>query len=244
MRDFFFPLTLIRGNIISRPNRFVMMVLLSTSMGDSVVKCYCPSTGRIGDIVFNNVPCLVSKNSGINTEWTVEAIFVHDKWIGINQTSINRHIEYFLGQGELKDIVGDRAFKREKKIGDAMIDFSSVDNFLLEVKMPLISLLNRNTDYSSFNSFDRFIKHFNVLRENVEKGNRSVVLLCYMYDAEPFVAPSLNKTNEIIHEAARKATSQGVETWQVNLSIDENKISLLKFFQLHLNGRVGVDILV
>ena len=54
----------------------------------------------------------------------------------------------------------------------------------------------------------------------------------------------LYKTNKVIHEAARKATNQGVETWQVNLSIDENKISLLKFFQLHLNGRVGVDILV
>ena len=244
MRDFFFPLKLIQGNIISRPNRFVMMVLLSTSVGDAVVKCYCPSTGRIGDIVFNNVPCLVSKNSGINTEWTVEAIFVHDKWVGINQTSINRHIEYFLGQGELKDIVGDRAFKREKKIGDARIDFSSVDNFLVEVKMPLISLLNRSTDYSSFNSFDRFIKHFNVLRENAEKGNKSVVLLCYMYDAVPFSPPPITNSTRVIHDAADRARDGGVETWQINLSIDDRRVSLLTYFRLHLEGRVGVDILV
>ena len=240
MKDFVFPLKLIGGNIVSRPNRFVMMVDIE---GD-VHKSYCPSTGRIGDVVFSNIPCLVSKNRGIKTEWTVEAIFVHEKWVGINQTSINRYIEYFLGQGELQSIVGNRVFKREKKIGDARIDFASEDNFLLEVKMPLISLLNRSTDYSSFNSFDRFIKHFNVLRDNAEKGNNSVVALCYMYDADPFVAPSLNNSNRTIHEAATKARDQGVKTWQINLSIDENKVSLLKFFPLHMDGRVGVDILV
>lgn len=240
MRDLIFVNKLLKGVIESRPNRFVMIVKIN----DEIQKCYCPSTGRIGDIVFSNIPCLVSQNNGVKTSKTVEAIFAHDKWVGINQTSINRHIEYFLGQGELQGIVGDRVFKREKKIGNARIDFASEDSFLLEVKMPLISLLSRSTDYSSFNSFDRFIKHFNVLRENAEKGNRSIVLLCYMYDADPFVAPTLNKTNRTIHEAAFRASEQGVETWQVNLSIDENKISLLKFFQLHLNGRVGIDVLV
>lgn len=240
MRDLFFPLRLLRGNIISRPNRFVMMVELE----DVVTKCYCPSTGRIGDIVFSNIPCLVSKNRGIKTEWTVEAIFAHDKWIGINQTSVNRYIEYFLGQGEFGIIVGDREFKREKKIGDARIDFASEDNFLVEVKMPLISLLNRHTDYSSFTSFDRFIKHFEVLRKNVENGNRSIVLLSYMYNAEPFVPPPITRESRAIHEAASRASDQGVETWQVNLSIDEDKVSLINFFQLFLRGRVGVDILV
>jgi sugar fermentation stimulation protein A len=239
--DLFFDKKLTKGLIMERPNRFVMKVRVN---GDILQKAYCPSTGRIGDIVFNDVPCLLSENKGNNTLWTVQAIYVYDKWIGINQIAINEYIDFFLKQGELRGIVGDRFFRREKKIGNVRIDFASEDNFLLEIKMPLISLLNRHTDYSSFNSFGRFIKHFDTLKENSEKGNGSVVALCYMYDAAPFSPPPITDSTRVIHDAAARARDRGVETWQINLSIDDRKVSLLSYFRLHLEGRVGVDILV
>ena len=67
-------------------------------------------------------------------------------------------------------------------------------------------------DYSKFNSFERFIKHFGVLQDNADAGHKSVVLLCYMYDDSPFVPPKLDDTNKTIHLAARNAADSGVET--------------------------------
>lgn len=41
----------------SRPNRFIMDVELD----DIINKCHCPSTGRIGNFIFKDIPCLMSK---------------------------------------------------------------------------------------------------------------------------------------------------------------------------------------
>jgi len=69
---YLFKKPLIEGLIKSRPNRFIMMV----EINGKVEKCHCPSTGRIGDIIFKDIPCLVSKaesESKRKTKFTVEA---------------------------------------------------------------------------------------------------------------------------------------------------------------------------
>lgn len=234
-----FSRSLQQGIILSRPNRFVMMV----KIGDNVARCHCPSTGRIGNIVFRDIPCMLSEgHHGRKTKYTVEAIKIEDVWIGINQVAINKYMEFFINQEVLSNILVGH-FVRERKIEDSRIDFSN-GRVLVEVKMPLISLLGRNVDYSKFNSFDRFIKHFGVLQRNADAGYRSIVLLCYMYDAVPFIPPKLDNTNQVIHQAARDAADSGVETWQVNLKIDEEGIEIIKSFKLNFQGRVGIDVLV
>jgi sugar fermentation stimulation protein A len=63
---------LVEGLIKSRPNRFIMFV----EEGGTTRECHCPSTGRIGDIEFRDVPCLLSEaeGHGRRTRCTVEAI--------------------------------------------------------------------------------------------------------------------------------------------------------------------------
>ncbi|GHT99203.1 hypothetical protein FACS1894126_5300 [Alphaproteobacteria bacterium] len=87
---------LIDGIIKSRQNRFLMNVEIE----GNVEKCHCPTTGKIGNVVFSDIPCLLSKSTNVNrkTQYTVEAISIDDakSWIGINQTAINGYVNHFL----------------------------------------------------------------------------------------------------------------------------------------------------
>lgn len=227
--------------IRSRPNRFVMLV----DLAGSIVKCHCPATGRIGDISFLDIPCLLSvgKNKDRKTSYTVEAISLdpiykkNKSWIGINQTRVNEYIEFFLRKNQLSKMVKGKKIYREKRLGKSRIDFL-IDTTYLEVKMPLISLpIKSNTKiktHSRFNSFDRLIKHFADLSKNIEEGYRAVVVLCYMYDAKPFLPPKLDRYNLKIQSAVKSAAKKGVENWQVTLKIDARGVSLIKYFKLNL----------
>ncbi|VVC03822.1 Sugar fermentation stimulation protein A [Candidatus Bilamarchaeum dharawalense] len=229
-----YPLSLQEGLILSRPNRFLMNVKLN----GHVYLCHCPSTGRIGDIVFDKVSCLVSKpkiKGDRKTAYTVEAISLgppgkHNKnWIGINQSKANDYLYYFLKKGALSKMIPTGTIQREVKLGDSRIDFL-VGDFYIEVKTPLIMLPGQK-HFSKFNSFDRLIKHYRDLAKSAGK-NKAIVLLCYLYDAKPFSPPKTDGTNFRIKNAVRKATGKGVENWQVNLKIDKKGVKLLRYFRL------------
>ncbi|MDR2067364.1 MAG: hypothetical protein LBP41_00010 [Holosporaceae bacterium] len=48
-----------RWTIISHPNRFLMQV----EKDEATFLCHCPSTWKIGNIVFAEIPCLLLKSS-------------------------------------------------------------------------------------------------------------------------------------------------------------------------------------
>jgi sugar fermentation stimulation protein A len=51
-----FPEPLTHAAIIRRRNRFIIDV----DLGGAVVGCHCPTTGRIGTLVLDGLPCLLS----------------------------------------------------------------------------------------------------------------------------------------------------------------------------------------
>ncbi|MGV8176310.1 MAG: DNA/RNA nuclease SfsA [Candidatus Bilamarchaeaceae archaeon] len=232
-----FPIPLKRGLILARPNRFIMKVLLDGER----IKCHCPSTGRIGDIIFKGIPCLVSLSSDPNrkTKGTVEAISVDGGkgWIGINQNKANDYVYALLKEGKLPGITKSREIRREVSVGKSRIDFVAGKD-LIEVKTPLISLPGgkgiAHRKKSRFNSFGRLIRHFSELGKSMGKGRRAALLMCYLYDAEPFVPPETDNDNARIKDAARKASGKGVENWQINFRIDRKGVELVRYFRLEL----------
>jgi sugar fermentation stimulation protein A len=220
---------LISGIIRSRPNRFIMMV----EIDGKVLKCHCPSTGRIGNVIFSNVPCLLSKGRGERkTPYTVEAIFVK-KWIGINQTKANTYVKFFLEHGLLPAMFSSvKKVQSEVTVGDSRFDFLVNEKDFLEVKTPLITLPGQEYDGKKLHDV-RLRKHFSGMAKHVGRG-RAIVALCFMYDAKPFAPPAPTKQTMGIHRAARRATEKGVENWQINLKIDKNGISLIRYFSLKL----------
>ncbi|HZW85204.1 MAG TPA: DNA/RNA nuclease SfsA [Nitrososphaerales archaeon] len=229
---FLFPSTLRQGRILSRPNRFIMFV----KAGNKTLRCHCPTTGRLGDLKLEGLPCLYSTSDkpGRKTPYTVEAISaIGGGWTGINQTASNRYFEFFLRNGALSKIASGEV-RREVPLGKSRIDFM-VGNTFIEVKTPLITLpadekVERVTR-SRFDSFDRLIKHMGELRRSLSKGKKAAIVLCYLYDAEPFRTPTRDRTNSRILAAAKAAEDAGVERWQVNMRVTADGVSLIRYFR-------------
>jgi sugar fermentation stimulation protein A len=228
--------------VVCRPNRFVMEIIVNGKK----VKAHCPVTGRIGNFDFKNTPCLISTSDNKNrkTKFTVEAISPNKPeakrkhWIGINQGKTNAYVEYFLQNGYFAKMIknGNRVV-REKKLGNSRIDFKVDDNFI-EVKTFLEMvpygqreiLKNRNNSVT----LDRLIKHFTDLSLHVKKNNgKAIVLLCYVYNAKPFIPPVGGQRTEI-GKTVRQAIKKGVENWQVNLKITPRGVYFREYFKLNL----------
>ncbi|MGD0817530.1 MAG: DNA/RNA nuclease SfsA [Methanomassiliicoccales archaeon] len=237
VEKYIFSDVLAEGLIISRPNRFIMNVLIDGEMR----RCHCPTTGRIGDVIFKNVPCLVEKSNDLkrSTWGTVEAVSLdppekeQKSWIGIDQGRANDIVAFFIGSGQLENMVGSvKTVNREVKMGDSRIDFLINDEILLEVKTPLHMLMVKGyPEHSStegFTSFERTMRHFTEISEHIPEGKRGIVLLCHIFDAPRFQVPQANgKMAEEMKSAVRRATAKGVENWQVNFELDQNGVELL-----------------
>jgi sugar fermentation stimulation protein A len=222
------------GTILSRPNRFIMMV----RSGGRTIRCHCPTTGRLGDLKLEGLPCLYSTSTNVKrkTAHTVEAISTSPRsksWVGINQTAANRYFEFFLKNGALGRLARGEV-QREVKLGSSRIDFK-VGNAYVEVKTPLITLPAGEeavrVKRGKFDSFDRLIRHMGELQKSLAGGMRAKIVLCYLYDAKPFSPPPPDGTNSRILAAARAAEEAGVERWQVNLKVDRDGVSLIRYFR-------------
>ncbi len=219
---------------MSRPNRFIMLV----KAGGKTLRCHCPTTGRLGDLKLAGLPCLYSTSDSElrKTHHTVEAISTSLEgvsWVGINQTAANRYFEYFLKSGALGRLANGEV-KREVKLGKSRIDFLVGDTFV-EVKTPLI-MLPAGADLprvrqSRFDSFERLIRHMEELKASLSHGMRAKIVLCFLYDARPFIPPPPDGSNSRVLAAARAAEEAGVERWQVNLKVDRMGVSLIRYFQ-------------
>ena len=233
MAPYEFPVPLDEGTILSRPNRFIMVV----KAGRKTLRCHCPTTGRLGDLKLTGLPCLYSTSDSPlrKTRHTVEAISASagNSWVGINQTAANRYFEHFLKNGALGRLARGEV-KREVRLGKSRIDFLVGDTYI-EVKTPLIMLpASAGTPRarpSRFDSFERLIRHMGELKASLSRGMRAKIVLCFLYDAEPFTPPPPDGSNAQILAAARGAEEAGVERWQVNLKVDRTGVSLIRYFQ-------------
>lgn len=237
---FIFETPLIEGLILRRRNRFIMEVAIDGVIYD----CHCPTTGRIGSIVFRDIPCLLSKSKDTTrkTLYTVEAISLdlpsepHKSWIGINQNAANRYVEHFLKNGQLSAMVSSDIVKREQKLGNSKLDFL-VGNTYIEVKTPLTTLQVEKKDHittakgSEFNSFERFLKHIGELEGSLEENERAILFICFIYDSPGFRGSTNGKYSSYIRESVESSIKRGVEIWQVNFKITPTEVNLIRYFE-------------
>lgn len=227
------------GILVRRSNRFTMEVLID----DEIIKCHCPTTGRIGNIELKNIACLISHSDNTQRKlaYTVEAISCDqldkkDKnWIGINQILSNKLIEFFLKNHELDRMISDFCeIKREVKLGDSKLDFL-IGNIYIEVKTPLTTIhvkYGENIKEKSttpFSSTERFTKHINELLVSLDSHKRAILLTVYQYDMTE-IKPHQKSTHYIeVHNAMKTAISKGIETWIINFRFTPKGVYLLNY---------------
>lgn len=245
--DFVFDTPLREGRIIKRRNRFIMEV----EIDGSVVDCHCPTTGRIGNIVLENIPCLLSKSTDATrkTPYTVEAISVDpiDRqgkgWIGINQNAANRYVEFYLKNGGFSEMLACETANvyREQKLGISKLDFRVGDTYI-EVKTPLVHMQVecgahiKTKPAAPFSSTDRFVKHISELASSLGERQRAILITCFLYDNPGFEVGVKSTNSEFVGERVRQSTEKGVEIWQANFEITPQNVKLIRYFRLSQMG--------
>lgn len=238
---FVFETPLVEGIIRNRKSQFTMEV----EVDGVVCSCHCPTTGRIGNIVLSDIPCLLSKSKDETrkTPFTVEAVSLdlpqenNKLWIGINQNAVNRYVEHFLRTGQFSDMVEHgESVMREQTLGKSKLDFL-VGNTYLEVKTPLLSLQVELKEHiktrkvSEFNSFERFVKHINELAGSLNQNERAILLNCFIYENPGFKVSDKSKHGDYIREQVQSCIKKGIEVWQVNFKITPAEVNLINYFE-------------
>lgn len=242
---FKYEVPLVEGIIEKRRSQFTMDVIVD----NQVVRCHCPTTGRIGNIDLGGIPCLLSKsdNPKRKTLYTVEAVSLdlpeskEKSWIGINQNAANRYVESALVDRSLPDMVsGYESVLREQVLGASKLDFL-VGNTYIEVKTPLQSIQLPYPEHiktkkvGKFSSTERFIKHINELAGSLADKQRAILLVCFIYDNPGFKVEVRSTNSDFVESEVQKVISKGIEIWQVNFSISPDGVRLLKYFEITPN---------
>jgi DNA-binding sugar fermentation-stimulating protein len=194
---------------------------------------------------FQDIPCLFTRSTaaGRTTAGTVEAISLDrgHSWIGINQNRINGWVEELLRADALKEMLpcGGAEILHEVREGSSRLDLCirrGEQRTYLELKTPMRDLfLNSGTNLSrppDPNYFERGIKHFYELARLAGEGNRTIVAVCFMYDAQDFHPQEQSEWNRNIREAVDYSRRQGVESWQINLKITDRRLSVRRLLRL------------
>jgi sugar fermentation stimulation protein A len=236
-----FPEPLTHAAIIRRRNRFIIDV----DLAGAVVGCHCPTTGRIGSLVLDGLPCLLSasRNTARKTPYTVEAISVDSPgtgtpaWIGINQNAANRFVEQALTHQMLPAMVTVSTLKREQVLGGSRLDFLVNDTTYIEVKTPLDNLQVplgghiQTRPRPPLDATDRLARHIGELGQSLAARQRAILLICFLYDNPGFqVLPSRHHT--AVKAQVSQAIRQGIEFWQVNFGLDDTGVRVLRYHEL------------
>ncbi|MDR1433497.1 MAG: DNA/RNA nuclease SfsA [Puniceicoccales bacterium] len=243
------PLNLSVGELVARPNRFIFDGIADGHHR----RWHCPVTGSIGLIGdFRGIPCLftpAASGSNRTTQGTVEAISLDggQNWIGINQNRINGWVEKLLQKNALPAMVdsGGCAIRHEVRVDDSRIDLvieGGDRRTFLEIKTPTRDLLlapgDTFTRPPSQAYFDRGLRHFKTLAKLAQGGDRTIVALCFMYDAQPFVPVARDKWNAKIIDTIAEANASGVENWQINLKITPTALCVVSCFHSYYDANL------
>ncbi|MEV0407623.1 DNA/RNA nuclease SfsA [Actinoallomurus sp. NPDC050550] len=238
----YFPEPLSPAIIVRRPNRFIIDV----DVDGTVVGCHCPTTGRIGNLVLDGLPCLLSRShsSSRKTPYTVEAVTVdapddpaEPSWIGISQNAANRYVEQALRSRLLPGIVTTDSLRREQVLGQSRLDFLANDDTYIEVKTPLDNLQvtlgdhARTRPHTPLDSTDRMVRHIGELGRSLAAHQRAILLVCFLYDNPGFQVLKSSRHNWVKAQVA-EALHQGVEIWQVNFQLDTTGVRVLSHHEL------------
>jgi sugar fermentation stimulation protein A len=239
------PLDLKVGELISRPNRFVFEGFFDGQRQ----RWHCPVTGKIGKIDnFQGVQCLFTPaipSDKRSTQGTVEALYLSDEigWIGINQNRINGWVETFLRKNALPNMINSEGchIRHEVMAGGSRLDLlieKGETRTFVELKTPIHDLLltpnaHFTTPSSGISFFERLIRHYESLGQLAQTGHRTILAVCFMYDAPPFIPPPMDKWNEGIIAASIRAQARGVEIWQINLQIHPEFLEITRYERMN-----------
>lgn len=212
------------GIFIERPNRFIAHFKLQDG---TIAIAHVHDSGRIKELLFPGNKVLLRKAIDISkrkTQWDVIAALSDDGEEVLINSSIHRYItDNFFKDFSISPFGKVDSIKAEVKYGKSRLDYLLIknnENIFIETKG--VSLVeNKIATFPDAPSI-RATKHLNELIQLKKEGNRAVIFLIILKDADYFIPKK--DTDPLFFETFYKALSEGVEVYPIQFYFNNGNI--------------------
>lgn len=215
---------IVKGEFISRPNRFIAEVLVDGVKETVHVK----NTGRCRELLTDRaeVYLSVSSNPARKTKYDLVAVKKGDKLINMDSQIPNDVAEEWLRKGKL--FSDDAVIRREVTYGKSRFDFYIEDSgrkIFLEVKG--VTLENDGIAMFPDAPTERGVKHISELISLKNEGYEAYIMFVIQIEDVTGFMPN-DVTHKAFGDKLREAEKAGVKVLVMNCKVTENSIELYK----------------
>ncbi len=221
----------VKGEFLSRPNRFIAKVLFDGKEETVHVK----NTGRCRELLTDRAEVFLetSKNPERKTKYDLIAVRKGEKLINMDSQVPNDVVEEWLKKGNL--FSENACIRREVTKGKSRFDFyieDENDKIFLEVKG--VTLENDGVSMFPDAPTERGVKHINELISLTYEGYR-----CYILFVIQMEDVFLFKPNDVTHkefgDALRSAQQKGVKILAYNCKVSTDLIEIFNEIEVSLD---------
>ncbi len=209
---------IVKGNFISRPNRFIANVEIN---GKTEV-CHVKNTGRCKELLTENAAVYLQKsdNPSRKTKYDLIAVEKGSLLINIDSNAPNKAAAEYLRKAFGKDA----HIKPEQTYGDSRIDFyveKDKEKWLIEVKG--VTLEENGSAFFPDAPTERGVKHIKELCKAISEGYNAAILFIIQMKGIKDFSPN-DKTHPEFGEALREAAKKGVIIKAVDCIVTPNSM--------------------
>ncbi|MBQ2829346.1 MAG: DNA/RNA nuclease SfsA [Clostridia bacterium] len=221
----------VKGEFLSRPNRFIAKVLIDGEEETVHVK----NTGRCRELLTDKAEVFLaqSENPARKTKYDLVAVRKGEKLINMDSQIPNDVAGEWLKKGNL--FSENAHIRREVTKGKSRFDFYIEDGdrkIFLEVKG--VTLENEGVAMFPDAPTERGVKHINELISLKNEGYEAYILFVIQMKEVFFFKPN-DITHKAFGDALRKAENAGVKILAMNCEVTEDSIEILNEIEVDLN---------
>ncbi len=230
--------TVITGQFVDRPNRFLMRIELDDSVG--VVEAYCPNTSRLIGLLEPGVGVGLTRNEDPErkTDYTVRRMRNNGVWVGIEAARANDLFERYLASSPAPPFDRWQEWTREVPFESSQIDFHTAGPPVphwVEVKSLSSREEGSRGEYAFYSGTPstRASRHLKHLRELVKRGDRAGCVFVVQRPDVKALRPG-RRTDDGWLNSLRRARGAGVDIHGFRCGWKENGLAITSSIPTYL----------
>lgn len=223
---------IVKGEFISRPNRFIANVLID----GEIHKCHVKNTGRCRELLVPGCEVWLehSKSEKRKTEYSLITVNKNRKLINMDSQAPNKAVEEWLQSGGLLPDI--KLLKREQKWGDSRFDFYfETENEKAYAEVKGVTLEENGVVMFPDAPTERGVKHVKELYKLKEKGFSAYLIFVIQMKDVKYFTPNI-KTHKEFADALIEAEKAGVKIVAADCFVSPDTMEIRDRVRIVLKG--------
>lgn len=223
---------IVKGEFISRPNRFIANVLID----GEIHKCHVKNTGRCRELLVPGCEVWLehSKSEKRKTEYSLITVNKSGKLINMDSQAPNKAVEEWLEKGGLLPNI--KLLKREQKWGDSRFDFYfETENEKAYAEVKGVTLEENGVVMFPDAPTERGVKHVKELYKLKEKGFSAYLIFVIQMKDVKYFTPNI-KTHKEFADALIEAEKAGVKIVAADCFVSPDTMEIRDRVRIVLKG--------